>query len=165
MEFKDDRYPPLISPRSPSYSRAWRAFHPPSDEKNAATVALLARLSEAEGNASRICKQVAPLLGADPFAELVHDHGELHNARRQALAKLIERIGGAAPTDAESRVILTQSCDAAGHVVSVRDAKRVLNVMRSELGREYDAALQNRELDTTQRSALADLVPDRSQEH
>jgi len=154
-----DPYPPLISPRSPSYERAWREFPHPSQDTGAETVALLARLAEAEQNATQLCAQMLPELGDDPFAGSVRDHAELHAARRQALGKLIERFGGSPPTDAECRVILTHACDAAGHVLSADDARRVLTTMRDELAAEYDSALATPGLDEAQRAALHALAP------
>jgi hypothetical protein len=159
MSRDQDAYPPLISPRSPSYERAWREFPQPGDTALAELVALFARLSEAEQNASSLCNRMLPALGDAELADVVRDHAGLHAARREALGKLIGRLGGSPPTDAECRVILSDASDAAQHVLSSADATRVLTQMRRELGAEYDAALQNPRLDETQRSALAALAP------
>jgi hypothetical protein len=149
-------YPPLISPRSPSYERAWREFPHPTQDEGAETVALLARLSEAEQNASSLCLRMLPALtDAGP----VREHADLHAARRQALGELVERFGGSPPTDADCRVLLTRAADAATQVVSADDAQRVLTTMREELAAEYASALATERLDAPTRAALRALAP------
>lgn len=152
-------YPPLISPRSPSYERAWREFPHPTRDEGAETVALLARLSEAEQNASSLCRQMQPALSDAALSQLVREHVDLHAARRQKLGELVERFGGSPPTDAECRVLLTRAADAAGHVVSADDAQRVLTTMREELAAEYASALATERLDAPTRDALRALSP------
>jgi hypothetical protein len=126
-------YPPLISPRSPSYERAWREFPHPTRDEGAQTVALLARLAEAEQNASSLCLRMQPALENAAVSPVVREHADLHAARRQKLGELVERFGGSPPTDAECRVLLTRAADAAAHVLSEGDAQRVLTTMREEL--------------------------------
>ena len=156
---RPDPYPPLISPRSPSYERAWREFPQPSDEANAELVALVARLSEAEQNAGSLCASMAARLDDDELAEVLRDRSDLHQARRQALGKLIERFGGSPPTDAECRTILTRTSDAADPADSTADVERALEILRDELGGEYRAALAHERLEEAQRSALSALAP------
>lgn len=151
--------PPLISPRSPSYERAWREFPQPSDARVAEIVALLARLSEAEQNAASICLHMAAALSEDELADVVHDMGTLHAARRQALGKLIERFGGSPPTDSECRMILPQASDAAELVQTSADAERVVTLLRKQLAEQYDEALRTKCLDDAQRAAVAALAP------
>jgi len=160
MDRDRDPFPPLISRRSPSYERAWREFPHPTEDQGAETVALLARLSEAEQNASQACAQLAPLLEDDEAAEVVRDVGDLHAARRQALAKLIERCGGSAPTDRECRDILTQTTYETTQARTAEDAGRALDVLQRELAAEYATARQSPHLDEAQRDALAALAPE-----
>lgn len=155
----DETYPPLISPESPSYERAWREFAQPVSERDAEVTALLSRLSEAEQNAARVCIELLAAVEDESLVDVLRDRGAVHAARRQGLAKLIERIGGSAPTDAETRDILVEACDAAPHATSDADAKRVVRTLRSELHAEYAAALQNPHLTQAQRSALASFAP------
>ena len=155
----DETYPPLISPESPSYERAWHELAHPSSAGDPAVIALLSRLSEAEQNAAQVCSTLPAALGDDPLVAVLQDRAAVHTARRQALGKLIEQIGGSAPTDAECRDILVRACDEAGHAESTADAKRVLKVLRAELRGEYDAGLQSKQLDPAQRGALANLAP------
>ena len=64
----DETYPPLISPKSPSYERAWHEFaHPSSPAGHPGVIALLARLSEAEQNAAQVCSTVSAALDGDPM--------------------------------------------------------------------------------------------------
>ena len=155
-----DPFPPLISPRSPSYERAWREFPHPTTHDGAETVALLARLSEAEQNASSACTRMLAALEDDEYADVVRDLSDLHAARRQALGKLIERFGGSAPIDRECRDLLVQGTDAAARARNAKEAQQALGVLRRELAAEYAAALQNAGLDEAQRTALAALAPD-----
>jgi hypothetical protein len=152
-------YPPLISPRSPSYERAWREFPHPTQDEGAETVALLARLAEAEQNASSLCRRMLPAVSEAGLAEVVREHADLHAARRQKLGELVERFGGSPPTDAECRVLLTRAADDAGQVVSQDDAQRVLTTMRDELAAEYNSALATERLDPPTRDALRALAP------
>ena len=154
-----ETYPPLISPGSPSYERAWREFPHPSEKHVAEIVALLARLSEAEQNASRTCTHLAQVVEDDELGGVLRDLAELHTARRHALGKLIERFGGSPPTDRECRTILTRTSDAAEVVRTSAAAERVITQMHEELGAEYTAALKNERLDDGQRAALAALAP------
>jgi hypothetical protein len=151
----------LISPRSPSYERAWRELSEPGQFGDAATVALLARLSEAEQNAHEVCSALQSQLGADPLAETVREHAALHAARRAALGELVERLGGSAPTPEECRPLLSGALYAAEAATSAEQAKQSLLRMREELRAEYAAALDAPEgahVPPAQRDALAALL-------
>jgi hypothetical protein len=152
----------LISPRSPSYERAWRELSDPGQFGDAATVALLARLSEAEQNAHDVCSALQSQLGADPLADTVREHAALHADRRAALSEMVERLGGSAPTPEECRPLLSGSLYAAEAATSVEQAKQSLLLMREELRAQYAAALDAQELpqvSKAQRESLAALLP------
>jgi hypothetical protein len=122
-------------------------------------IALLARLSEAEQNAAQVCLTLTEAIDGHPMVAVLRDRATVHDARRHALGKLIEQLGGSAPNDAECRDILARAYDEARGVDSVAGAKRVLQVLNHDLRAEYDSALQNKQLEPAQRSALAGLAP------
>ena len=134
-------------------------FRPSSVRDRRATSALLARLAEAEQNATRLCSRMAPQPTDDELAEILRDRSDLHHARRQALGKLIERFGGSAPMDVECRVLLTRTSDAVDVIQTPEDVERALAILRDELGAEYRVALESSRLEEPQRSALAALAP------
>lgn len=159
---EEDNYPPLISPRSPSYERARYEFLHPTRFGDAGTVAALSRLSEAEHDAHRLCERLAPLLGETRAAGMVREHVSVHAARRQALAEMIEELGGSAPTPQESRVLLSAASDAAERASSAEQAREALTLMREELEAEYEAVLHGDDLNglnPEQRAAVVGLMP------
>lgn len=155
----DDSYPPLVSPRSPSYERAWAYFSRPAAHSDPQLIAQLAQLSEAEQNASQACSMVTTMLGNDPFADIVRDHAGLHEARNQALGKMIERLGGSAPRVGECRELLTDGLAAVARADSKATARQALKIVRDELRAMYDAAIESGSFDAEQREALSTLAP------
>jgi len=162
---EDDPYPPLITPRSPSYERASREFLHPTSTGNPQVIAIIARLCEAEQNASGVCASVARIVSDEAFATQMRERAGTHQARKQALAELIENLGGAAPTAEEGRQILVQAIDALESASSELAAKQVLRVMRGELRSEYDAAIATPDLSDRQRASLTQLAPDAGPSH
>jgi len=157
--FDDERYPPLISPRSPSYERGWREFLHPTATDPPQVIALLGRLSEAEHNASQICLTAASVL-SDPRAQSrVRDDALMHQERRHALENLIEALGGSAPTISECREILASGLDAVALARSDGAARQALHTMRRRLSDEYEDAMRSPEINESQRAALRDLAP------
>jgi hypothetical protein len=161
LDAHDSTYPPLISHSSPSYERAWHEFAQPVAGGSAESVALLARLSEAEQNASQACLRAAQIVTTGPLGPTLLEHADIHEGRRAALAKLIEKLGGSAPTVAECRLILPAGSDALDRADSARSAVDALKLMRDELSAEYSAAIDGDQLDAAQRGALAGLAPER----
>ncbi len=157
--FNDSHYPPLVSPRSPSYERASREFLHPTRSGDPQVIALLSRLSEAEQNASQACASAAHVLRDESFAAHVREHAITHQERQQALARLITSLGGSPPTVDECRDILPQGLDAVANARSDATAKDALSVMREELGAAYGEAIDSPELNAEQRAALTRLAP------
>lgn len=163
--FEDDPYPPLITPRSPSYESASREFLNPTSTGNPQVIAIIARLSEAEHNASGVCASVARIVSDEAFATQMSERAGTHQERRQALTDLIAKLGGSAPTPEETRQILVQAIDTLDRVSDDLAAKRVVRVMRGELRSEYDAAIASPELNDRQRAAIAQLAPEVAPSH
>ena len=155
----DETYPPLISPRSPSYERAWTEFLHPTARNSGPALAVLSELCDAEQNASEACLTLATLLSHSPFADVVRDRGALHDARRQGIGKLMERLGGSAPAPDNARVVLVQTMDSIASASSDKAAKQSLALLHKELSAAYEAAMQNESLDPQQRRALVGLAP------
>lgn len=163
--FEDDPYPPLITPRSPSYERASREFLHPSSTGSPQVIATIARLCEAEQNASEVCTSVAQMASDEAFATQMQERASTHRARRQALSELIGNLGGSAPTNEETRQILVGAIDALDRAADERAAKQVLRLMRGELRSEYDAAIASSELSGQQRASLKQLAPELAPAH
>jgi hypothetical protein len=163
--FEDDPYPPLITPRSPSYESASREFLHPTSTGNPQVIAIIARLCEAEQNASMVCASVARIVSDESFATKMSERANTHQERKQALAELIAKLGGSAPTPEESREILVQAIDTLDRASDDLAAKRVVQVMRGELRSEYNAAIASPELNDRQRASLAQLAPEVAPSH
>lgn len=140
-----DKYPPLVTARSPSYQRARDELAKPSPPGDAAVVALVGRLVEAEHEAARATRAAGL---ADAAAE--------HGARAQALGELISALGGSAPRPEESRDILTHGADA---VARGPDPVAELRAMREELDALYADAARDPQLTAEQRRAIEALAP------
>jgi hypothetical protein len=129
---------------------------PPGD---ADIIALFARLSEAEQNASQACSKIAQIVTEEELANRAREDAATHEARRQALGKLIEALGGSAPRLNECREILIRGAEAAASALSDISAMEALKVIRDELGAAYDEAIRCPLLDDKQRASLAQLAP------
>ncbi len=153
-------YPPFISPRSPSYERSiWERKHP-SSTGDPQVIVLFARLSEAEQNASEACAKVAGLLMDRTVAARVRDGADVHRARREALAELIEALGGSAPRPEECREFLPHGAQAIARAeYDIDAAMAALSVMRTELSAAYVEALGSPCLDDARRASLVELAP------
>jgi hypothetical protein len=158
--FEDDPYPPLITPRSPSYERASNEFLHPTSTGNPQVIAIISRLCEAEQNASSVCALVARIVSDEALTTQMAERAGTHQARKQALAELITKLGGSAPTPEECRQILVQAIDALDRASDEPAAKNVLRVMRAELSAEYNAAIASPELSDRQRASLTQLAPE-----
>jgi hypothetical protein len=158
--FDDDPYPPLITPRSPSYERASREFLNPTTTGDPQVIAILARLCEAEHNASEVCMGVARIVASEALATQMRERAGTHHDRKQALGELIVNLGGSAPTPEECRQILVQAIDALDRASDDAAAKQVLRVMRAELRSEYDAAIASPEVSEHRRESLSQLAPE-----
>lgn len=155
-------YPPFITPRSPSYERAEQEFlHASTRDAHSEQAArgILGQLCEAERDASEVCAKMSTLLDDEELAEVVHDRGELHEARCQGIGKMIERLGGSASTAGSAQPRLTQTLDAASGASTDTSAKQALALMHKELSAVYRDASRNENLDQQQRSALASFAP------
>jgi hypothetical protein len=158
----DKPYPPLITPRSPSYERAGQEFLGSSErDARSKQVALgvLSELCDAERDASDVCSKISALLTDDDLAEVVRDRGELHDARRQGIGKLIEQLGGSPPASDSSRPILVQTLDSISRTNADAMPEQSLALLHKELSAVYQAAMSNENLDQEQRSALATFAP------
>jgi hypothetical protein len=155
-------YPPLITPRSPSYERAGREFLQSSardDRSKQVALGVLSELCEAERVASAVCAKASTLLGDDDCAEVVRDRGDLHDARSQGISKLIERLEGSLLAVESSRPILVQALDSISRASSDSMAKYSLELLHNELSEVYEAAMQNEALDEEERSVLVRFAP------
>jgi hypothetical protein len=155
----EDPYPPLMSPRSPSYERARRELLHPSPSGDPAVVALLAQLSEAEDNAGQVCARVLAKLSEGPLATRVQADAATHQARRAALGELITALGGSPPRSDECRKILDRGIEAAARADSQPTAIAALKIMRDQLSAAYDEAIRSPLLDAAQRASLGQLAP------
>lgn len=153
----DNRYPPLMTSRSPSIERARREWQHPAPVGPAQLPALFALLSEAEANAARACGDVAKTLEAAAVQAHVGREGALHEARRQALAALVEAHGGSPPRPDECREILAGGLDAVAHATTDRDAMTALERVRSELAAVYAETLRSEFLDEAQRAEVEQI--------
>lgn len=153
-----DPYPPLISPRSPSYARARREAQNPSPAGGAEVVALVARLSEAEENARQACSKIAEIVKDESLASQVHGAAAIHQAHRETLGELIEALGGSAPRPDECRAILTRGADAVAGATSDPAALESLKVTRGELAAAYEEAIRDPLLGDVQRATLSRLA-------
>lgn len=161
MSDDETKYPPFITPRSPSYQRAEVSSEEDLTRKARSeqqALDSLYELREAERHASEVCASMSTLLEDGELAQVVRDRGELHEARRRGIGKLIERMG-AAPTAAEPRTVLARTREAMAHASSDSDAKQSLALLHEELSAHYEAALANDGLDEQQRSALLSFAP------
>lgn len=154
-----DKNYPFISSRSPSYERAREEFLHPSPPGDADIVALLARLSEAEENASQTCSMAAEMITDEKLATEVREDAAAHQARRAALAELIEALGGSAPRPDECREILVNASHALARARTDLSAMEAMKVMREELSAVYGEAIRNPLLGDQQRAALCRLAP------
>jgi hypothetical protein len=156
---REGTFPPLISPRSPSYARARRELANPSPAGDAQVVAVLARLAELEENAARATRKGAEVAKDPTLAAQLREAALLHDARRQDMAELIATLGGSAPRTDESRDLLTHDAASVGRAVEDDQVREELHAMRDELVAAYGEAVASPELDDKQRSALAQLAP------
>jgi hypothetical protein len=149
----DKPLPPLITARSPSYERARRELANPSPAGDAAVVALLSRLVEAEYDAERASLGAAT---REPDLAELRDAAADHAARRHALEGLVRSLGGSPPRLDESRELLTHGADA---VARAPDVMATLRAMRDELAAVYSEATRDPHLNDQQRAAVKALAP------
>ncbi len=151
----DDR--PLMTSRSPSIERARREFEHPSPTGDPEVIALLDHLSEAEQNAAMVSAKAARLLKDEDMAKAASDHAATHDGHRQALDKLVQRLGGSPLRSEECRQILSNDPESIARASSDAEIEEILRALRTELRSLYDSALASPRLDQDQRAALTDL--------
>lgn len=153
------KYPPFISPRSPSYLRTSSEDPHRADGARA----LLSQLCVAERDAMAVCTMAAALLEDDEFAEIVRDTGDLHDARRQGLGELLEELGGAPPDPAHSQPVLASAVASVARATTDAQAKHCLDLLDQELDALYEDALHAEALDESLRSTVISFAPSHEQ--
>jgi hypothetical protein len=158
----DDPYPPLMSPRSPSYARARREFEHPSPTGDPNLVAALARLSELEENARRGCLTAAQTVDDPELAVALRLAGEDHDERRRAIGEMVVELGGSAPRIEECRGLLAHNAETierAARASGTRGICAELRDMRNELASAYREVSGESGWSDAQRTGLAALAP------
>ena len=151
--------PPLVSPRSPSYARARRELESPSPTGNPIVVGLLNRLIEVEHDARRACLAAADKLGETDLADQLRTAAAAHDERREALAELVEELGGSPLSPRECRDILNTGHREVERTENDEELGNALRNMYAELTAAYAEAAGNDQLDPKQRTAIEGLAP------
>jgi uncharacterized protein (TIGR02284 family) len=152
----DDKDPPLVSPRSPSYERAREELANPSPPGEAQVVAMLNGLVEAEHEAERACREAAHAAKDRGLAIGLRLHIAEHAGRAQALSEMVTALGGSPPRADE--VQPTHAAEV-GRATSDAQMQEVLDKMRTDLRAAYDRALADPSLGPTHREAIQRLAP------
>ena len=154
-----DSLPPLVSPRSPSYARARRELENPSPTGNPIVVGLLNRLIEVEQDARRACLAGADKLGDTDLADQLRIAAAAHDERRDALAQLVEGLGGSPLSPEECRDILSTGHREVERADDDAELGNALRVMYAEIAAAYADAAGNDQLEPAQRTAIEGLAP------
>lgn len=141
---KDDRYPPLVSDRSPSFERARREHAHPSPTTDPDVIARLNRLVEAEHHAVTI---YTAALDVDVVARAPNAVRELellnasHDTHMRALAYLVSTLGGAAPRPNECEPVLSRNPDDLRYLQDDAAVLGALVTVEDEMIERYESAL------------------------
>ena len=160
---RDERDHPLISERSPSYTRARHEHAHPSPTADPEEIAVLNRLVEAEDQAAAVCAAAAQALGQAPGAargaaapaEIVADLGALHEGQVDALTRVIGELGAAAPRPGQRERVLGRD---PADIHYLQDAAAILQAVdatEDELGARYADARARPGMPAAARAVLA----------
>jgi hypothetical protein len=153
----NDKYPPLITSRSPSYERAREERAHPAPTTNPEIVAVLARLFELEEDARQAYLTAAEALQDDAMAQELSTAADHHERRRDALGQRISALGGAAPRPRDCRQLLEHGAASVPRVLGRSAVLKELGALKQEMHEAYEQA--GEELQQAGSMLEGDLAP------
>lgn len=154
----EQRFLPLVSPRSPSYARA-RSELAHSTSSEAVSVAGLNRLVEAENDARRVCQQITAETQESSLHDLAVHLASIHADRQRLVGDLVRWLGGTPPDPEDSRATLQYGPDYFAGISVPTEVMAALRKMYAEIRSEYLRQATELELSSGIRHALHDLCP------
>ena len=155
----DEQDRPLISDRSPSYTRARNERENPSPTVDPDEIAVLNRLVEAEDHAAAICaaavEVLAESLGAADRAETVADVCALHEEHVHGLGDAIVELGASAPRPDERERVLSRDPADIHYIQDVAEVLAAVSASEDELAARYRDALARSQMPETAQGVLA----------
>ena len=155
----DQRFLPLVSPRSPSYARALSEIDDKETTTEAISVAGLNRLVETENDARRVCEYIASSTQDSALGDLALRLAGIHTERQLLVGDLVRGLGGSPPMPDESRAVLRFGRSYFDGLTFPSEVMPSLHKMYAEIRAEYLRQATELDLPVGIRHALQDLCP------
>jgi hypothetical protein len=151
-------YLPLVSFRSPSFTRALRELDDSGLQIEASAVASLNRLFEAENDARIVCQRLTDGIQYDdvdaPIGRLAGTHAE----RQGLVGTLVKKLGSSPPDLGQCRATLRFGPQYFKGLSNPEKIEQALGEMYAELGVEY-RRIQAMELPSNIHKTLSEMSP------